>query len=63
MVRMGVWGFNTWMRKKFVGAYVPQSNEFDHVYLDMASVLHQVVRKSEQGRAACFLEARSRQRY
>lgn len=53
MVTMGVWGLNTWMRKKYVGAYVPQSNEFDHVYLDMASVLHQVIRRSaQQGRAA-----------
>lgn len=45
---MGVPGFNTWMRKEYVGAYVPQSNEFDHVYVDMASVLHAVLRRGVQ---------------
>jgi 5'-3' exonuclease len=42
---MGVPGFNTWMRSQYLGAYVPQRSEFDHVYVDMASILHTVLRK------------------
>ena len=45
---MGVPGFNTWMRKHYVGAYVPQRDSFDHVYVDMASILHTVLRKGMQ---------------
>ena len=45
---MGVPGFNTWMRTQYVGAYVPQRSSFDHVYVDMASILHTVLRKGMQ---------------
>ena len=45
---MGVPGFNTWMRSQYLGAYVPQRTEFDHVYVDMASILHTVLRKGAQ---------------
>jgi len=33
------------MRSQYLGAYVPQRSEFDHVYVDMASILHTVLRK------------------
>lgn len=50
---MGVPGFNTWMRTQYVGAYVPQRSSFDHVYVDMASILHTVLRKGMQCYLAC----------
>ena len=50
---MGVPGFNTWMRTQYVGAYVPQRSSFDHVYVDMASILHTVLRKGMQCYVAC----------
>ena len=45
---MGVPGFNTWMRKKACPeAFVKRRKPFDHVYVDLASILHSVVRKGK----------------
>ena len=48
---MGVKGFNTWFGKTFPQAYVPVKRQVDHLYLDMASFLHEELRKG----AAAFL--------
>ena len=44
---MGIAGFSTWFQKQHPGAYLPLSNlpPFDHVYIDMASILHTVLRR------------------
>lgn len=44
---MGIAGFSTWFQKQHPGAYVPLSDlpPFDHVYIDMASILHTVLRR------------------
>ena len=42
---MGVKGFNTWFGKTFPQAYVPVKRHVDHLYLDMASFLHEELRK------------------
>ena len=42
---MGVKGFNTWFGKTFPQAYVPVKRQVDHLYLDMASFLHEELRK------------------
>ncbi|BDA46842.1 probable 5'-3' exoribonuclease 1 at N-terminal half [Coccomyxa sp. Obi] len=44
---MGVKGFNTWFRKQFPGAYVGVKRQYDHLYIDMASFLHEELRKAE----------------
>ncbi|CAL5224335.1 g7007 [Coccomyxa viridis] len=44
---MGVKGFNTWFGKTFPQAYVPVKRQVDHLYLDMASFLHEELRKAK----------------
>lgn len=44
---MGIKGFNTWFGKTFPQAYVPVKRQVDHLYLDMASFLHEELRKGE----------------
>lgn len=51
---MGVKGFNTWFGKTFPQAYVPVKRQVDHLYLDMASFLHEELRK---GNAAFMHQA------
>lgn len=50
---MGVKGFNTWFGKTFPQAYVPVKRQVDHLYLDMASFLHEELRKGEASRLLC----------
>ena len=45
--RMGVKGFNTWFGKTLPQSYVPVKRQTDHLYLDMASFLHEELRKGE----------------
>ncbi len=40
-------GFNTWFRKQFPGAYVGVKRHYDHLYIDMASYLHEELRRGE----------------
>ena len=42
---MGVKGFNTWFGKTLPQSYVPVKRQTDHLYLDMASFLHEELRK------------------
>ena len=42
---MGIKNFNTWFGKTFPQAYVPVKRHCDHLYLDMASFLHEELRK------------------
>jgi hypothetical protein len=42
---MGVKGFNSWFGKTYAAAYVPVKRRYDHLYIDMASLLHEVTRK------------------
>jgi hypothetical protein len=44
---MGVKGFNTWFGKTLPQSYVPVKRQTDHLYLDMASFLHEELRKGE----------------
>ena len=47
---MGVPGFNTWIRQKACPeAFVKRRKPFDHVYVDLASILHGAVRKGASG--------------
>ena len=55
---MGVKGFNTWFGKTFPQAYVPVKRQVDHLYLDMASFLHEELRKGTlafPGQACIFV--------
>ena len=46
---MGIPGFNTWFYEENRSAYVRTSAlQVDHLYIDMNSVLHNVLRKGEQ---------------
>lgn len=48
---MGIPGFNTWFSNKHKDAYLPLSQvQVDHLYIDMNSVLHNVMRQG-----ACVL--------
>jgi XRN 5'-3' exonuclease N-terminus len=48
---MGIPGFNTWFKTSNKGAYVPvEQVQVDHLYIDMNSVLHLVLRKGESPR-------------
>ncbi len=49
---MGVKGFNTWFRHQFPAAYVGVKRQYDHLYIDMASFLHEELRR---GACACLL--------
>lgn len=44
---MGIAGFTTWFQKQHASAYLPltEAAPFDHVYVDMASILHAVLRR------------------
>lgn len=43
---MGVPGLQTWLRRRYSGAFVPlPQGGFDHVHIDMSSTLHQVIRR------------------
>lgn len=43
---MGVPGLQTWLRRRYGDAFVPlPQGGFDHVYIDMSSTLHQVIRR------------------
>lgn len=46
---MGIPGFNTWFQVQHAGAYQPLTDAapFDHVYIDMASILHTTLRRGE----------------
>lgn len=44
---MGVKGFNTWFRKQYPAAYLGVKRHYDHLYIDMASFLHEELRKGE----------------
>lgn len=47
---MGVPGLQTWLKRRYGAAFVPLPDQpFDHVYIDMSNILHQVIRR---GRAA-----------
>ena len=38
------------MKRRYGGAFVPLPGEpFDHVYIDLSSTLHQVIRRGEGG--------------
>ncbi|KAL6785192.1 XRN2 [Auxenochlorella protothecoides x Auxenochlorella symbiontica] len=45
---MGIPGFNSWVRKEYPEAFVPfeRGRRVDHLYVDLASTLHTVLRKS-----------------
>ncbi|KAL4857574.1 5'-3' exoribonuclease 2 [Chlorella vulgaris] len=45
---MGVPGLQSWLKRRYPGAFVPLPADFccDHLYLDISSTLHQVIRKS-----------------
>lgn len=45
---MGIAGFTTWIKKRYPHAFatLPEDQRVDHVYIDLASTLHMVVRKS-----------------
>jgi 5'-3' exonuclease len=46
---MGIPGFNTWFYENNKAAYQPLAQTtVDHLYIDMNSVLHNVLRKGEQ---------------
>ena len=48
---MGVPGFNTFMRQKACpDAFKKRRKPFDHVYVDLASILHAAVRRGESVR-------------
>jgi 5'-3' exonuclease len=50
---MGIPGFNTWFYENNKAAYQPLAQTtVDHLYIDMNSVLHNVLRKGEA--AACL---------
>ena len=44
---MGVPGLQTWLKRRYPEAFVPlpQGMAFDHVYIDLASTLHQIIRR------------------
>ena len=44
---MGITGFSSWFQRQNPAAYLPLSETapFDHVYVDMASILHTVLRR------------------
>jgi 5'-3' exonuclease len=44
---MGVPGLQSWLKRRYPGAFVPLPADFccDHLYLDISSTLHQVIRK------------------
>ena len=52
---MGVKGFNTWFGKTLPQSYVPVKRQTDHLYLDMASFLHEELRKGEAFAGRCIL--------
>ena len=45
-------GFNSWFAKTYPYAYVQVKRRYDHLYIDMASILHEVTRKGEPRRLA-----------
>ena len=43
---MGVPGLQTWLKRRYGDAFVALPDiPFDHVYIDMSSTLHQVIRR------------------
>lgn len=42
---MGVAGFSTWFSTQYPDAFVPLGESFDHVYIDVSTMLHQSLRK------------------
>jgi len=54
---MGVPGLQTWLRRRYGNAFVPlPDGGFDHVYIDLFSTLHQVIRRGQQSKeSACAL--------
>eukprot|EP00951_Prasinocladus_malaysianus_P029356 scaffold270539_cov29-Prasinocladus_malaysianus.AAC.1 len=45
---MGISGFHSWMKARYPDAYEPVGEmQVDHLYIDLSSTLHTVVRKSE----------------
>lgn len=54
---MGIPGFNTWFSNKHKDAYLPLSHvQVDHLYIDMNSVLHNVMRSGAW--VVCYLHSR-----
>jgi XRN 5'-3' exonuclease N-terminus len=50
LVGMGVPGFIPWFQRRYPEAFVVRDahgTNFDHLYIDMASILHTVLRKGE----------------
>ena len=49
---MGVPGLQTWLKRRYPEAFVPlpQGMAFDHVYIDMQSTLHQIIRRGDKPR-------------
>ena len=45
---MGVKGLAAWLREQYPEAYtfLPRQQRYDHVYVDLPSILHTVARKS-----------------
>ena len=45
---MGVKGLAAWLREQYPEAYtfLPRQQQYDHVYVDLPSILHTVARKS-----------------
>lgn len=54
---MGVPGLQTWLRRRYPEAFVPlpEGMAFDHVYIDMSSTLHQVIRRGAPRWSACVV--------
>ena len=43
---MGIAGFSSWFAQMYPAAYVPlQSRSADHLYVDIAGILHTVIRR------------------
>lgn len=58
---MGVPGLQTWLRRRYPEAFVPlpEGMAFDHVYIDMSSTLHQVIRRGAPRWSACVVPPRA----
>ena len=52
VAQMGVPGLQTWLKRRYPEAFVPlpQGMAFDHVYIDMQSTLHQIIRRGDKPR-------------
>ncbi len=50
---MGIAGFSGWFAQMYPSAYVPlQPRSADHLYVDIAGILHTVIRRGEHRAAA-----------